>query len=629
MSRLDRHVAMVQNKLALGRFVGALAWASLVYAALLWVGIVIDRVFRVRPPHVGWVLWGAAGAGVLAALIYAIVRRPTPHQAAVAIDEKLALKEKFSTALYARPLTDPFAQAAVRDAERTADNVSLHKRFPLEFPRQSYGTVAVAILVAVTMFFLPPMDLFGHEAQQKKETEHQKQVAEARKAVERALEVVVQTQAKGVADEEVIRQAKKDLEPLMNAPIKDPNRAKRSAARALSDLEQAIKAQMANNQRVADAENDAKAFKSLTPAADEKGPVAEAQRKIAKGDFSEAIDELQKAADKFDKMSEEEKKAATQQMARMAQQLKQMANDPQVQKQIQQKMQQAGMSQQQAQQAAQLMQQAAQGDKQAQQQLQQMAQQAMQQMTPKQQAAAQQMMKQLQAQANTQAQAQQMAQAAQAMAQAMKQAQQAGQKQQMAQQQGAQQGQGSAQQPSQQPMGQALQQMQQQLQAMQAMKADAQQVAAAQQAAADAAADAAAAMNNNGANGGQQAGRGKWAGNNNGQFSNDDNRDFRGPNNGMGGGGIGAGDRTFKAQAPYAVKEEVDHSQDIEGGKILASTLIKAKTIKGQSKVTAENVAPPPEQQQTDEIEQERIGRAAQESVKRYFSAWEQDAAQK
>src|SRR5215470_16513329 len=102
MSRLDRHVAMVQNKLALDRFVHALAWAAVVFAAAVWVGVLVDRFAHVRPPHLKWVLWGGVAACGLAALIWSLIRRPTAHEAAVAIDERLALKEKFSTALYAR-----------------------------------------------------------------------------------------------------------------------------------------------------------------------------------------------------------------------------------------------------------------------------------------------------------------------------------------------------------------------------------------------------------------------------------------------------------------------------------------------------------------------------------------------
>ncbi len=621
MSRLDRHIAVVQNKLALARFVQALVWAVMIYLSLVWIAVTVDRMTAVHPPHPKWWLYGGMIAGGVFSIVYAIVRRPTKQDAALAIDKTLGLKEKFSTALYARPLNDPFAQAAVLDAERTADNVSLHRRFPLQIPQGAVGAACIASLVVGTLLFLPKMDLFGKEARRFAVAEQTKKIDEAKKQVEKALQVVVQTQAKGVADEETIKQAKKDLEAVLHGNIPDPEKAKRSAARALADLDQAIKQKIADNQNVADAENDAKAFKSLQPATDEKGPVADAQRKIAKGDFSDAVDELEKAVDKFDKMSDEEKKKATQQMQQMAQQLQQMAqNNPQAQQQMQQQLQQLGMNQPQAQKAQELMQQAAQGDKKAQQQLQQMAKDMMKQMNngqgpnQQQQQQMQQMMKQMQAQMNTQQQAQQMAQAAQQMAQAMKQGQQGGS------------GQQGAKQASQQ-MADGKRQMNQQLQAMQAMKADAQQVAAAQAAAAAAAQDAANAMNGGNNNGGQQAnGNGQWQGNN-GQWNNNNNRKFRGPNNGMAGGGIGAGDRTFKEQAPYSTKEEISKSEDIEGGKILASTLIKAKTIKGESKVGASSVAPPPEQEQTDEVEQERISRPAQEAVKEYFSAWQKDAA--
>jgi hypothetical protein len=176
-------------------------------------------------------------------------------------------------------------------------------------------------------------------------------------------------------------------------------------------------------------------------------------------------------------------------------------------------------------------------------------------------------------------------------------------------------------------MAQAAQAMQQQLQAMQAMKADAQQVAAAQAQAAQAAQDAANAMNGQQGQQGQAPGQnpGQWGGQGQpGQWGQGNNKGQPGQN--PGGGGIGVGDRTFKEQAPYQLKDEVSQSKDIEGGKILASTLIKAKSIRGESKVGESTVAPPPEQEAADEVEQERISRPAQQAVKEYFSAWEKDA---
>src|SRR5687767_1814546 len=125
MSRLDRHIAAVQNKLALDRFIVALAWVSVAFAGLVWLTIIVDRVFQVRPPRWDLWFWSGIGAAVVGAIAYALYRRPSPHTAAVAIDQKLGLKEKISTALYIRPSEDPFAAAAVRDAETTAERVSI------------------------------------------------------------------------------------------------------------------------------------------------------------------------------------------------------------------------------------------------------------------------------------------------------------------------------------------------------------------------------------------------------------------------------------------------------------------------------------------------------------------------
>jgi hypothetical protein len=641
MSRLDRHVAMVQNKLALGRFLQALAWSLLVFAAIVWGTILVDKLFQVRPPRVMVLFWAGAGVAMLTALSYAIWKRPSAHAAAAAIDERLALKEKFSTALYVRPLKDPFAAAAVKDAERTADSVTLAKKFPLHFPRIAYGTFTIALAAFLTAQLMKPMDLFGKAEQQKKMVAEQVKREDAKKVVEQAL-AQVNSVPKGVADNEKVQLAKRDLELMLQAQIKNPEQTKRNAAKALQDVGDALKEQVQKNQKYAEAQADAKMFKNAMPPSDEKGPVADAQRKVAKGEFGQALQELNEAVKKFDKMDQKEQDKAAQQMKNMAQQLQQMANDPKVQEQVQKQLQQAGMNQQQAQQMAQQMQQAANGDKQAQQQLQQAAQQAMQQLQQQakqgnQQAQQQlqqlqQAMQQAQAQANAQQQAQQMAQAAQQMAQAMQQGAQAAQQN---QQQGQQAGQNpQAQQGGQngqQNMQQAMQQMAQQMQQMQAIQADANQVAAAQQAMAAAAQNAAAgnAPNGNNPAGGQQNNQqGQWNG---GQVAGDPKK--QGQWNGQAGpaganqGGQGAGDRTYKAQAPYQVKQEVDSSEDIESGAILANTLVKDRSIKGESKAQLSKVAASALNEATDEIDQERISRQAQKVVKGYFETLQHEAA--
>lgn len=619
MSRLDTHVRTVRNKLAIEQFVRAVAWTSLIFAAGCLLAIAADRALQLRLPRAGWWFLGGAGLAVLAAVVLALVRRPTLQAAAVAIDEKLGLKEKFSTALQIRDATDPFARAAVADAESAAQNVVVQffRHFPLRFPRVGYAAMAVALAAMVAFFALPPMDLFGREAAAKQEAQQQAAQKRAEETVKRAL-AQVEAAPRAVADEEAVRQAKLDLQNLLKAPIKDPAAANRSALKALQDVNDAIKDQIQNSQKFAAAQNDAKFLRQLQPDANDKGPIADAQRALSEGDYAKTAEQLKKLAENFDKLDKAEQDKSLQQMQKMAQQLQQAAQNPQQQQQLQQQLQQLGMNQQQAQQMAQAMQQAAQGNPQAQQQMQQMAQQMMQQLnngqgpTQQQQQQIQNMLQQMQAQQQGQQAQQQMAQAMQQMAQAMQQMQQ--QQQQAGQQQAGQQQQG-------QEMQQAMQNLQQQLDQMEAMAHDAQQLADAAQEMEAAMAEAAGACNNpgDGEGDGQLAGRkdgaGKWG---------EGEANKRGA--GMGGPGIGAGGRAEISQAPFGTKKESSPTQNQEKGRLLASSFIKDnKPIKGAARADLKEVATAAQQEAADEVDQERITRNAQNVVREYFGSLEKE----
>lgn len=606
MTRLDRHIAIIRNKMAFQRFLQALAWACIALAALSGGVILTYKLFLVQLPHENRWLLGGLIAAAGAALAYAIIRRPTSHEAAIAIDERLALKEKFSTALYARGSSDPFAQAAVRDAEHTADNVSLHKRFPLAFPRAAYTAVIVAAF-ALALTLLPTIDLFGRQVEQQRQEAERKQVTEARQAIKQAI-AQLNSIPKAAADEKFIKEAKQDLEVMLNKPITDPAKARRTAASALKGVEEAMRKKIEDSGKYAQAKEDERIAKSLTVPLEGKGPAIEAQKELKKGNFVAAADQLEKLAEEFDKMPAKDKDDAVKQLKKMADQLQQAANDPQVQKDVQKQLQQAGVSPQQMQQMVNNAQQAAQGNQQAAQQLQQQMQQAMQQAQANGQnpQAIQQAIQKMQAAANSQAQAQQLAQATQAMAQAMQQAQQA-----------AQNGQANAQ--GQQQMAQAQAALKAQLQQMGATQADLKQMQAAQQAMADAAQagmnDGKGGQGQNGKDGqggkdgkGQGQGKGEWReGKNNQQGQN-----------GAGGLGRGTGDRDKAEFAPGDVKGEIAPTQDIEEGKLLAIHYVKAGAPKGESKIDSSKLREAVEKEVTDEVEQEHIPQDARKVVKIY-----------
>ena len=648
MTRLDYHVAKVQGKMLLTNFLHALAWSLLVFGGVVWLTILVTRLFSIGIPRQWTLLFIGLGIAVAVAVVLALWRKPTRERAAVAIDERLGLKEKFSTALYVRPSkNDPFAAAAVRDAELTAERVHLQDKFPIRFPRASVFTFAVAVVAFLTGWLLQPMDLLGRKAQANQLKQQELREAEAKREIKQAI-AKIEAAPPAVQKEEKIQMAVGELRKMLSKPVKDPTAAAKRAQDALDEVKSQTQ-KIKELQNTVQAMNEMQEWKELArKPIDESGPVGKAQSALAKGEFTKAIDLLNNTVKNFDKMEKKDQQKAADQMKAMAQQMKEMANNPQKQKEMEKQLQQLGANQKQAQQMVQKMQQAANGDKQAQQQLQQMANQMMQQMNngqgpnPQQMQQAQQMLQQLQQQAQGQAQAQQLAQNAQQLAKAMQQAagQQQGQQAQQGQpqqaqqgqpsQQGQQAGQGQQQQGNQgQQQQQAQQQMRQQMQQMQAM------------------ADAAAQQAGQGA-AGQQQGGGQQPGGQEGQGAQANNQqqgqqaggaegaDFqRGDPNQRGGEGQGggpgqaSGKRPDPREAPFDIKQELSRSDTIAKGKILASNFVKASALKGESKAQLQEVVESAETEATDEVDHTRVSRQAREAVKEYNRAIAEEAAAK
>ena len=625
MSRLDRHISMVRGKLMLGQFFKGLAWSALALAAITWTVIMVDRLVQFRLPRQGLLLLIGMGIVVVAAWAFAIWRRPSAKQAAVVIDERLELKEKFSTALYVRPLSDPFAAAAVRDAEQTADNVSLHNRFHVEIPqRPLIGASGVACVALLTFWLMPNFDLFHVEASRQKKIElahHERAVAQ--NAVRQAL-VQLDNAPKQIADSESIKLARTELAEALKHPGNDPIATQQKADNALKAME-AAKSQIKDAEKFAEAKNEMKAFEALPNSPQDSGPIAAARDALSKGDLSQAVEQLKDAVDKFDKKAPEEQKKTADDMAKLAAQIQKQANDPAVQQNIQKQLQQMGLNQKQAQALTNQIQAAANGDKGAQQQVQNAAKQLAQQMNAKnpgasqamqQQMAAQvsQALGQMQSQANGQAQSQQLAQSAAALAQAMSQA--ANAQQQNGSKSGQQNANGqSAQAQAQQQKAQAGQAMQQQMQQMQAMANAAQAGAAGQ---------SGSQGQNPGQQGGQrppngngQAGHGQWA---QGDPANQ-------PGQGDGGPGQANGGRPAPQEAPFGVKQELSESQTDEKGKVLASSFVKAGTVVGESKAGLSDAVLQEKQDAADQVDEDRIPRASAQAVKNYFQTLQQDDA--
>src|SRR5688572_11369668 len=309
MSRLDYHVAKVQGKMLLSQGLRSLAWSLLIFGGIVWITILVSRIFGLPLPR-QWVLFFIGlGISVALAVAYAVWRRPTRERAAVAIDERLGLKEKFSTALYVRPSRDPFAAAAVRDAESTAERVHLQDKFQVAIPLTFAFTFGVAVVAFLTGWLLKPMDLFGRQAAQIEARQQELKQDEAKKQIKEAI-AKIESAPPAVQKEEKMQLAVGELKQLMSKPVKDPKAASRTAQGALDDLK-AQTEKISKIQNTAAAMNEMQDWKQLAgKPIDESGPVGKAQAAMAKGEFSKAIDLLKSTVNNFDKMEKKDQEKA-------------------------------------------------------------------------------------------------------------------------------------------------------------------------------------------------------------------------------------------------------------------------------------------------------------------------------
>jgi hypothetical protein len=88
---------------------------------------------------------------------------------------------------------------------------------------------------------------------------------------------------------------------------------------------------------------------------------------------------------------------------------------------------------------------------------------------------------------------------------------------------------------------------------------------------------------------------------------------------GMGGPGIGQGGIAQRESAPFSVKQELDLSQNIAGGKVLAKAFVKADQVVGKSTIQLSAAQKAALKDSTDDVSEESVPKDAQKAVKEYF----------
>lgn len=636
---IHRSIKKVQRRIAFNRVLKAMGWAVLVGLFAASAMLIVDRLLPMTVMPI-WAYGIAVGIALVGAMAFAFQGLPRDEDAAVLLDEKLGLKDKLGTALYAATLEqqNEWTEQIAREADVAAEQarVMVAKAAPIQLARVwNYTPIAAAVLLAV-LFLVPEQlgDPLGQIAAAEVEAEEKRLAEEG--------EVIINTIEQGLDDPEDegnqkiaegLPDALRDqLVSISDQVRNDPTTAEEKLKEAESLISDA-ESRLGEQADVIEA-----AFNPLKSAASgldpgQTGPADEFTRAMNQADFEKAKDALKEMQDAIDSgtYDEKERQQLQQQLNNIAQQLQQQSQQAQqaqqqaaqqAQQQMAQQLQQSGMSQQQAQQmaqqAAQQMQQQQQGQQgqQGQQQQGQQGQQQQGQQGQGQQQVQQQLQQALQQQGMSQQQAQQQAQQmAQQMQQQMQQGQgqqQSGQMQQQLSQglqqmagqcnnpgQGQQGQQGQGQQGQGQGQGQGQQggqsaqqainqmaQMQQQLQRMQQQQGSMQQAMQQMQ-----------QMQKGGGGGGQGQG---W--------------------------GSGEGGNPFGAQSP-GYQHQSYAAQDIQQGegRVIASWSENGEVAPGEATVQFNASRTEAVRSAERAVTEDRVPRRYHESVKDYFQQLPED----
>ncbi len=373
MNDIRTILRIAARRLELGSFLSVANIAAIALGVLVVLLLVIERAGA--STFLPWVWLGPlmVAAALLASLHVWSRRRRSELQVALEVDERLALREKLSTALHCSDRTDPFAQAAVEDAVTTARDPKVREKvkryFSVPSPHRWWMSPLI-VLLAVALWFVEPMNLFADEV-----PEDDAALTDSKQRRDAAIEAIVEP----IERSPELREELSDLLDDLAKPTADTDALKtreevqRDAIKKLTDLNKRLD-EILNGPKGKTAESMERTLEQLKVPKD--GPAKELAEAMSKGDFKAAQEALAKLMEDAQngKLNDEQKKQLAEQLADIAKQLQQLA---QQQQQLEGALQQAGLNPQLAQ-NPQALQQAIQNNpnlnEQQKQQLQQMAQ---------------------------------------------------------------------------------------------------------------------------------------------------------------------------------------------------------------------------------------------------------------
>ena len=331
MTEIQSLIRSATRRLTLARFLETLAGGAVIGLAMLMLwALATKAVPALASP---WWIPASVTAGLVLLLALARALGPgrDPVSVAIAIDQRLGLDDRLSTAVQISDRDDPFAVAAIADAAAAAQRPDVRGRVAQAFrptpPRGWWVSPMLLLFVVGVWTIVPQGDLFGSVP-----TQDDTVLAEANQQVESEVEELI-----AIIDENEMLATEMEgtLEEMLGGledgdkpeEARTPEEVKREAIRQVTALQDRLQEILEGE----DARMDATLRESLADLKNDGSGDADADElaeALAKGDFKQAKEAFERLEERMESgdMSPEEAEALKAALEDLARQLEEAAD---------------------------------------------------------------------------------------------------------------------------------------------------------------------------------------------------------------------------------------------------------------------------------------------------------------
>lgn len=330
MTSCERLVSVARSRLRLRRAVEAVPRATVAAAIALLAAFLAGKLLPIEMPE-WWIASVVISVCALAAVaIRAAIQPPTALEAAIEADRALGLRDRLSIAVASRGSDDPFAQAAVADAERRAADPALRatlRRSLRPGTPQGWWWAIPVIVVAVLVEALVPAISWTPSANAEESVAARDEANEALAELETAIREQPELES-ALGDSDLLGE---DGEDPFEA-LEDPQEIRLEAIRRMTALEERLESVLAGE--------DAAAAEAMRDALSEldvpsEGLAQELALAMRLGDYAKASEAIEAMRERFEKspeeggLTDEERQALAQELEKLAEQFEKLAAEQQ------------------------------------------------------------------------------------------------------------------------------------------------------------------------------------------------------------------------------------------------------------------------------------------------------------